>query len=240
VVNREVRKLESAAKSGMSPDAKKFTPQHQYRQKPVDSDAPGVSPMSDLSSLDAQWCVLEAAVLRMGVEFAAFLPLMRAAVHAVEEARTETFALLDAQALTPPRLSYSDLRENFLGEQKGGVSDAQGNGFESGDEGSRGGGGKYDACAELASSDGGFEMRLIVAWRRAARPVWASCVSFVHVAWVRLGGVLALIVYMSWMIAECALWLCRHLRKGVRAGRAHFVLGQDHASRRQTWHDPRL
>eukprot|EP00966_Prymnesium_polylepis_P097036 2247836-Prymnesium_polylepis.1 len=47
----------------------------------------------------------------MGGEFAAFLPLLRAAVLAVEDAWTETFALLDAQALTPPHPSHSDLRE---------------------------------------------------------------------------------------------------------------------------------
>eukprot|EP00966_Prymnesium_polylepis_P324360 7380413-Prymnesium_polylepis.1 len=58
VVNREVRKLESAEKTGMSPDAKKFTPQHQHMDV---EDAPGVSPMSDLSGIDALWCALEAA-----------------------------------------------------------------------------------------------------------------------------------------------------------------------------------
>eukprot|EP00966_Prymnesium_polylepis_P006348 145414-Prymnesium_polylepis.1 len=69
-------------------------------------------------------------------------------------------------------------------------------------------------------------MRLIVAWRRAARPAWASCVSFFHVAWVRLGGVLALIVFVSWMIAESALWLCRHLRKGFAQGWCFSCLGR--------------
>ena len=59
VVNREVRKLESAA--GMSPDAKKFTPQRMEVE-----DAPGVSRMGDLAGIDTLWCALEAAVLKMG------------------------------------------------------------------------------------------------------------------------------------------------------------------------------
>eukprot|EP00966_Prymnesium_polylepis_P212870 4929959-Prymnesium_polylepis.1 len=45
----------------MSPEAKKFTPQRMEVE-----DAPGVSPMGDLSVIDTLWCALEAAVLKMG------------------------------------------------------------------------------------------------------------------------------------------------------------------------------